>query len=134
MTLTQQEIFDTAYKAIVAQGGPALNPDEGICCYLDPTTGNRCAIGHLLPENLARSWDTRKIAASDLRHDSDLADALLKRANIDVETISAEFLIRLQDAHDSEVSIPNPPPYLNAFRRRMHDLAADYNLNTEALS
>lgn len=43
-----QEIFEHVIKALAQQGAPACTPD-GAYRYLDPATGRRCAIGHLLP-------------------------------------------------------------------------------------
>jgi hypothetical protein len=50
-----QEILDTTFYKLVEQGEPARLP-SGECTYYDPDTGNRCAIGFLVDQEVARGW------------------------------------------------------------------------------
>lgn len=45
MPLTRQEMFDKAYIGVVKQGRKSSS-NKG-CLYLNPKTGDRCAVGHI---------------------------------------------------------------------------------------
>lgn len=47
--MTKQEIFDKALSGIIAQGGQCIG-DDGRCAYR--IGDNKCAIGHLIPDDL----------------------------------------------------------------------------------
>lgn len=48
---THQTAFETAAKALIAQNAFSLVDDGQTCAYRDPD-GNKCAIGHLIPDEL----------------------------------------------------------------------------------
>lgn len=53
ISYTKQEAFDTAVKGLLLQGKPSHFPGffQDLCCYRSPT-GEKCAIGHLIPDDL----------------------------------------------------------------------------------
>lgn len=51
-TLDRQAVFTTAVTGLLAQGGPAYTTNG--CRYRAPN-GNKCAIGHLIPDDMYRS-------------------------------------------------------------------------------
>lgn len=50
-----QEILDTTFYKLVEQGRPAQRP-PGICTYYHEETGDRCSIGLLVDQEVARGW------------------------------------------------------------------------------
>lgn len=48
--LSKQEILNKVASHLIKQGAPAYADDVGECLYLDRNTGNRCAIGCLIPD------------------------------------------------------------------------------------
>ena len=88
MLYSNQEAFDLVVEKLVAQGEPSMQGES--CVYLD-SKGNRCAAGHLVPDELITKllniigcgWD---IICSDVPEAKEIADQ--------------KFTIKLQEAHD----------------------------------
>jgi hypothetical protein len=55
--MTKQEMFDRAYKGVVAQGRICQGAG-GACVYYDARDGSRCAWGHVLTEEQAKASPT----------------------------------------------------------------------------
>ena len=49
VTTKVQDLFKQACTLTAIQGKPARD-DAGVCLYLDPATGNKCAVGQVLPD------------------------------------------------------------------------------------
>ena len=93
--MTRQDMFNRAYRGVLAQGGQATDPDTGRCVYFDPETNRRCGVGHVLPLPIAKAWAERNepgVRAVSLR--------AVEEFGVDYEEHS-EFLESLQLAHDS---------------------------------
>jgi hypothetical protein len=86
----RQEIFDTAYKGLAAQGFVRSQDSGGNCMYRGGG-GRKCAIGHLIPdekyrhelEDLTPSSESVRTAAGLIKADE-------------------QFAYNLQVAHDSD--------------------------------
>lgn len=50
--MTDQETFDFVVRALHKQGGPSIggNPGSPTSCAYRSTTGRKCAVGHLIPD------------------------------------------------------------------------------------
>lgn len=108
-TLTRQEIFDTAYRGLEAQGfKQSLN---GSGCSYRGDDGRKCAIGHIIPDERYNS-DMEGIAADNL------ADKCLN----DLIAISDyDFIWRLQRCHDGSYEP-------KAMQECLRELADGYDL------
>jgi hypothetical protein len=94
--MTLQELFDKALIGIRAQGGPAVLFEDGIgkCLYRSPE-GNKCAIGHNIPdEEYNPAMGSRGIVTlcSDFMHYPSIREMKI--------LIGVETLADLQSAHD----------------------------------
>lgn len=49
VTTKVQDLFKQACTLTAIQGKPARD-EGGVCLYLDPATGNKCAVGQVLPD------------------------------------------------------------------------------------
>jgi hypothetical protein len=119
-TTTNQETFDTVVRHLVTQGHRAMK--GGFCAYYNSTTGDRCAIGALIPgEDLANKWQGWGVK---------------KLANLGIvaipDDVSVEMLDKLQGAHDWESSW-TPAGLSEEGWLWLRLLAADYHLNTDVL-
>lgn len=92
--MTPQEIFDKAFHAVVAQGGPCIDPSHGSCSYYLPN-GFRCAVGHLVAEETAKLWGDEGVGSvQELVEDH----PYLPKPDFIVDNL--ELLMDIQVAHD----------------------------------
>ena len=94
MLYSNQEAFDLVVEKLVAQGEPSMQGKR--CVYLD-SKGNRCAAGHLVPDELITKLATIgcgwHIICSDVPEAKEIADQ--------------KFIVELQEAHDAPALSPN---------------------------
>lgn len=109
--MTPQEIFNTAYTGIIAQGRQSLNK-KGDCRYRGPD-GLKCGIGFMIDDATAELWEG--IAISSINKFGPPPDWVVE--NIDL-------LIMIQDAHDREVD--DEEDFIEEFTQRMENLAQHY--------
>jgi hypothetical protein len=132
---TNQEAFDLVVEKLVAQGKPSVRfyNGGGLACVYRDSDGNRCAAGHLIPDDL--------IAAACKEGTSwAMVQGLDGFASL-VESNS--FISALQRAHDEPaVKLGNDSygerPDLSSWRPlwvvEMKSLAAKYSLNDSKLA
>ena len=117
ITSNKQELFNHVYLALVAQGEPAV---WGVTCtYLNPATGHKCAIGHLLPDgHPAQS------------HIFGVVNLYSNYPELFESNTDLDFLSRLQSAHDAPRLTNNLTghAWVESFKKRMHLIAAEYKL------
>lgn len=99
--MTRQEIFDKVISGLAAQGwkqSTYKNPLTGVpSCRYRGDGGTKCAIGHLIPDDLYRpDLENMVVYSKDVKE-------VLEKANIfpDNDGYFWAFLADLQDAHDS---------------------------------
>lgn len=113
--MTPQEIFDTALNGVIKQGRKSVNQD-GDCAYLS-VEGMRCGVGHLVPEDVARSLDTFQ---SDTRIAS-ILDRHQGRELVPAWMVQNRCLVEdIQDAHDMAEAGPS---FIDDFVARMKYVA-----------
>jgi hypothetical protein len=123
-----QQAFDDAVRFIVKQGAPGHG--NGGCVYLDERSGNRCAIGALLPEALC----------VEIEHDGGV-EAVWNRIAGRLEDRYGEmvrdeefyegFFGKLQEAHDCSIAFG---AFVPEFLNRAERLAEEYNLSQEVIA
>ena len=91
-TLNRQEVLDRAVAGLVAQGGPAFDPEMPGCRYLDVKANRRCAIGQFIPAELEGEV-VEEVAVSELLRDYLRVDCPSEK--------DMRFLEELQNTHDS---------------------------------
>lgn len=129
-TPSHQELFDRALNGLRKQGAYGFDKASGGCSYYDEKTGNRCAIGLLVPEELAKSMQEYGIGTiSDWCNPSQhgtynkkFHDILDQKIGI---TENIRFLIRLQNVHDACASANKP---ISLFEDEMSRLAVAFGL------
>lgn len=93
--MNRQQIFDTVVSKLLIQGQNSV--DEVVCRYRGPE-GRKCAIGHLIPDELYNpDFETRSI-------DMILEDEKLSKNLPSWMFEEKDFLYRLQAMHDDEIS------------------------------
>lgn len=66
--LTEQELFDKVVAYARTMKTRARNNATGTCYYREPNTGNRCFIGHLIPDDEYKSeWDSDYAPSSGMQ-------------------------------------------------------------------
>ena len=68
--MTRQEMFNLGYLGVLAQGAPAASGQN--CQYFVPETGDRCAVGYVLPLDDAMKMAGIVCGASGLRKHIDV--------------------------------------------------------------
>jgi hypothetical protein len=101
-TWTEQDVFDAVWAGMESQGWKRSTDEDGWCMYRG-VDGRRCAVGHLIPDDLYRP--SMEVSGVD-----DKPVRTVLRA-IGVENIS--FLYELQKAHDGA---PSGAPLREEFR------------------
>lgn len=118
--MTLQEIFDTAVRGVLLQGGPSIGP-AGRVCLLRGDYGRKCALGHLIPDEAY----FRGMEGQPRWY------ALLALGEQDTCGPVALFLDKLRDAHDNAARFDHD--FVPGFRRRARELARNHDLSTTVL-
>ncbi len=135
--LSAQQIFDRVLAAIRAQGVPSIIIDEqGLRCRYRGPNGLKCAVGHLIPDNVdCSAFEGEPVLT--IRRFPEAREALLE-AGVSLSQ-HGSILDDLQDAHDraAERHHSAKEPFRDGFERRMGDIAArsglQYTAATEAV-
>lgn len=124
MLYSNQEAFDLVVEKLVAQGEPSMKEGfDNTCAYL-AYNGNRCAAGHLVPDdllkkmsNFAEDWTT-------------VCEYVPEARKIAIQG----FITELQDAHDLPVLFPvNYCNWRTGWVSKMRDVATTYRLDLTKL-
>ena len=123
-----QSMFNSAYRGITDQGGPAfrIEPNgETMCLYRDKKHNRKCAAGHILPNRSYRkSLETKALGQI----------SWFKNNLTEFET---EFLNKVQNVHDGAVDQATnegdrddnfDQRFLTIWRSNMESVAAVHNL------
>lgn len=119
MTMTRQQMFNTAYHGLAAQGfTQSMRPDGEGCAYRGQD-GKRCALGYLIPDNVYNpEWDGPDGTSAYFLAEYDTTNVIC-RAN-------QQFLVQLQTVHDCA---PSP----DVMKERLADFAKEHGLTIPAL-
>lgn len=128
--MTPQEIFDLALPRVLEQGKPAWDALDG-CEYLKED-GSRCAVGQLLPVELAEVWASKRVGSVDdlmfsLRHYPVEVDYEVPSWVVDHHAL----LENIQLAHDRSALVSykyDPSLWREDFINRMQAVAQAFNL------
>lgn len=91
--LTTQEIYERAVRGLDGQGWKKSVDEVGSCMYRG-INGLKCAVGHIIDDDIAKEWDNgEEFSGVSGLSDSTLADAGLPPA-------SRPLLGAMQIAHD----------------------------------
>lgn len=125
MKFTNQELFDKAYRAILAQGKPSSTRSNGDCatqCVYNGPNGTSCAFGHLVPPELRHLLVEDKVADHQVLCVSQVRDYFGYQP---MDSYSIFNLI--QRCHDIPVA-EGAYDFIGEFKRHMKSLAAHYSL------
>lgn len=111
MTLTAQEVFDTAYLGVMRQGRRSIGPKGG--CKYRGEGGLKCAVGWLLTDEEAAGVE------------GDSAFCLMTKGRLPDRLVPHVSLLEyLQEAHDSSLNGDG----IDYFARRAPEIAAEGGL------
>lgn len=131
---TLQEIFDTAYLGLIAQGAPAVDSDYS-CKYRTPD-GLKCAVGMLIAdEHYKQDFENVPVRSARTREEDPLECAsmlelgtALERSGIDLLQARG-MLVEMQRAHDEYARKLVPPmPFVAYIRDAFAAIAARHHL------
>ena len=120
MTYTPEEILSISYKGLIEQGGPSTDY-YNLCLYRGP--GNRkCAIGHLIPDNLYKA-EFEKLTIRLLIEKFPQIPPLFGE-NIDLAK-------RIQDIHDSAYrhNEDSPEKWCEYITKEYRETAQEFNID-----
>ena len=125
--MTKQEAFDKAWEFITAQGKPAMRGSGfgGSCMYR--SEGLSCAVGCLIPDEMAERWDDAREAAIDriaLQFPEDYEERF--------GDLLPGFLREVQRAHDNAGTGPAAEDFVSNFQARMRSVAGLHDLQVPA--
>lgn len=128
--MNRQEIFEKAVNGIFAQGQLAIKP--GSCMYYDYDTGCKCAIGHLVSDEDAKTLEDNW-AGSGINsiYNTPVIEKYFKYISND----DIYFLSRLQDAHDeaySELNIESAR--MESFKKNVIAFAIKFELSLQNIT
>ena len=110
--MTPQEMFNKAYLGILDQGKQSR--DGNFCKYRGPN-GLKCAVGHLIDDDIALAWDKRTFSSiMEIRETKRFPIPEHIREN-------RVFLRQMQVAHDNTHSMKD-------FKVEMRKVASQYGL------
>ena len=128
----RQRCFDCAYEQILLQEGIGYSAELGSCAYYHE--GNRCAVGWLLPEEVAMSLSDYTGSATSSRTRDILESLFYNLSPHDFDDLIT-FLRTLQREHDRAVDLGlnERKGFFVRFSENLKGLARDYGLNTYVL-
>lgn len=118
-TFTAQELFDFCATAIINQGVPSIT-ERGLCKYRSPD-GNKCAIGHLIPDDKYSP-----------RMEGSLATAKHVFSATGLKEVHMDLVHSIQECHDIASEIYERD-FLFAFKSHMRRTAVKYGLSYQIL-
>lgn len=122
--MTPQEMFDKAYLGVIQQGSKSIKPNGG-CAYRGQS-GDKCGIGHLIPDDLAKAWDRRSNSSISYIQPTKaypIPDFILN---------NRALACALQGAHDACDGFDHHA-FISDFKYRMALVARDYKLTIPQL-
>jgi hypothetical protein len=117
--MEKQEIFNKSYLGLKTQGKPAKSK-YGSCHYIDDC-GNKCAIGHLLSDEIAKHWEKNYSDDSSIR-------SVIKQDGFGTKPWMKDdvaFLSALQKCHDNLENWEDPN---NGFEAKFAEFADVWRL------
>lgn len=128
--MDKQKIFDRVYRAIVQQGRPSLDKHSLIAYRGD--NGDKCAIGHLLPDNVYNPYmENLNVSAIMGTEDPDVEGV---RNYLKANVGERSFLQDLQNAHDKaarvyvDLGAKRPSLFMSIFYANMKKVAKRHEL------
>ena len=124
----RQRVFDLVLNALRCQGEASLS-EKGGCAYRSPD-GNKCAIGHLIPDSLYRPDLEGLFSYQLVDREPEILSHLEETYGLELMGGSQEadysqiLLSRLQRLHDSELRSYS----VGAWETAMCQLASEFNL------
>jgi hypothetical protein len=115
--MTPQEIFDKAVGGIVKQGKPGFDYSRGVCSFYT-RDGAKCAVGQLIPDQLAQQWEAAPEPFNTLLFES-YPELFQHR----------EFINDIRLSHDRvAVNTHHPHEFMEEYLHQMKKLAKRHNL------
>ncbi len=125
--MTLQEIFDKTTNAIIAQGGPSLTRKVERGCAYRGVNGRKCAIGHLIPDELYDKDIEGGGFQALLDEHPELATHF---KTISTDKKAPRLLESLQYAHDAAV-VDSSEYYFDSYKREIVAVAERFGLSLE---
>lgn len=113
---SKQEAFDIVYVKLLEQGCCA---SDGLVCLYRDAKGNKCAIGHLIPDELYLKGFEGQDAISVLAILSELVEG--------EDQEDQYFYLEIQHIHDRLLLLEGPE-FRQPFKEKMKRLAETYEL------
>lgn len=135
LELTNQQIYDTVVTHLWTQNEVSRNDDSSSCAYYDEATGNKCAVGCLIPAELY-SWELEGRGVRNLKFSPDSAcRKVAKFLGVTVSNTKTFLLVRLQEFHDGVFRpLPATDSELLKMLTDLTDIAEDLGLSTKILT
>lgn len=125
--MTAQEIFDFVWTKLREQGRGSASEDGGTCFYRSSDGHLKCAIGHLIPDDLYKP----EMEGISVRRILDRFPELNIILSEDLIYWNIDFLYHLQDAHDG-ASVTGGM-FVECLREQMKSVAERFKLDTRIL-
>jgi hypothetical protein len=124
-TMTNQDLLDTVVNALLKQGcvSVASSSSSANCLYRG-LNGTKCAIGHLIPDELY----TEDLEFGGIRSLFHSRTHLKVLQEAGIAHLSLDFLSLLQAAHDTDMRDGK-----EFYSARMRNIAHEYRLNTNVI-
>lgn len=95
--MTRQQMFNTAYHGLAAQGFTQSMRSDGESCAYRGQDGKRCALGYLIPDEVYNpEWDGPDGTSAYFLAEYDATNVICKA--------NQQFLVHLQTVHDCATS------------------------------
>lgn len=114
--MNKQEIYDKVYNHLLKQGCAAI---EDCYCRYRTSSGNMCAIGCMIPDEMYDS----KMEGDDIRMVLENFENVSNFFKVE-SSDDVKFLKELQRAHDFELDVYG----IEGWKRAMRRIALRYNL------
>jgi len=144
--MSMQQLFEDAIVPVIEQGGGSYDFDHLSCLYRGPN-GRKCAIGHLIPDELYNKRMENKSICNLLHTNLDGIEEIilpLWRKKYDLEIDHNEFadtLDHIQRLHDkvcheyySHTDKCNDEQWIEAFKERVIQFCKDEGLDFSFLN
>lgn len=135
LELTDQQIYDTVVTHLWTQNARSVAPEGYSCRYYDKATGNKCAVGCLIPTELY-SWklEGRGVRTLKFSHESECRK-VAKFLGVTISNTKTFLLVELQGFHDEVFKpLPASDTQLLGMINSLTSIADSYGLSTKVLT
>ncbi len=126
--MTNQEVFDFGYNAILKQGRPSYDKETTTCYYRHPNGIDKCVAGHFITDDEYRPEFEGLTCSNNSKYGSYFEDEMIVQRLFEHKNIDLDLIGAMQIAHDEMANYPKAETFEESWRIEMSKVAKEFGL------